>query len=308
MSADLGVLICKLRAASVLHVQRHMGEALQQLFLSRVSRVDPTLAETLDPPANNVPLYSTSGLHQPEFRAPIHGDVQPGDVAWIRFVGLNQAVVAAMEMAFANEQSRPAGVEIDKNFWILESAQWDGQANFQMLAAYHQKQPPPHEFQMEFLTPTTFKVKGVDIPLPIPAQIFGGLERRWRELSGFALPRALNPFIDYFVAVEEVHRVNTVHLRLQADHQTGFVGQVTFKIKPSSDQLDKDIRQYQKFTSTGREAYRYQDAYELSEFLKSGQQAQADLARAVGLLADIAQYVGVGRKTAMGMGMVKISV
>ncbi len=237
MPADLGVLICQLRAASPLHIQRHMGEALQQLFLSRVSRVDPTLAETLDPPANNVPMYSTSGLHQPEFRAPIHGDVQVGEAAWIRLVGLSQSVVAAMEMAFANEQSRPAGVEIDKNFWILESAYWEHQTSYQALAAYHQRQDPPREIHMGFLTPTTFKVKGVDIPLPIPAQIFGGLERRWRELSGFALPRALNPFIDYFVAVEEVHRVNTVHLRLQADHQTGFVGQVTFKIKPSSEQL-----------------------------------------------------------------------
>ncbi|MCQ3933174.1 MAG: hypothetical protein DPW16_22220 [Chloroflexi bacterium] len=307
MPADLGVLICQLRAASPLHIQRHMGEAMQQLFLSRISGVDPALAKTLDPPANNVSLYSVSGLHQPEFRAPLLGDVQAGEAAWIRFVGLNQTVVAAMDMAFVNEQSRPAGVEIDKNFWILESAYWEGQTNYQTLAADHQRQAPPREFQMDFLTPTTFKVKGVDMPLPIPAHVFGGLERRWRELSGMALPRALNPFLDYFVAVEEVHRVNTVHLRLQADHQTGFTGQVTFKIKPTSEQLPKDVRQYEKFTSTGREAYRYQDAYELNELLKSGQQARADLARAVGLLADVAQYVGVGRKTAMGMGFVVVS-
>lgn len=304
MSANLGVLICVLRAASPLHISHHMGEALQQLFLSRISRVDAALAETLDPPVNNVPLYSVSGLHQPEFRAPIHGEVQPGEVAWIRFVGLSQAVVAAMEMAFANGQSRPAGVEVDKHFWILESAEWERQTSYQALASHHQRHDPPHDIQMDFLTPTTFKVKGVDMPLPIPAQIFGGLERRWRELSGMALPRVLNPFIDYCVAIEEVRRLNTVHLRLQADHQVGFTGQVAFKIKPSSEQLEKDVRQYQKFSSSGREAYRYQDAYELSEFLKSGQQSRADLTRALGLLADLAQYVGVGRKTAMGMGMI----
>lgn len=305
--SDMGALICVLRAPSPMQIPRHMGEAMQQLLVSRISRINPTLGKTLDPP-EKVTLYAVSGLHWPDFRAPVLGDVQVGDEAWIRLVGLREDVVQALEDAFANEASRPAGVEIDKNFWILDSAYWESKATYQDLMGKYQRQAPPHDICLDFLTPTTFKVKGMDIPLPIPVQIFSNLERRWREVSGYGLPRELNAFIEYFGTIDALQRLNTVHLRLQGDHQVGFLGQMEFKIKPSSEQLEKDVKQYHKTREAGRETHRYQEAYELKEFLRQGQNYKTDLARGLGLLAEFATYAGVGRKTAMGMGMVKVNI
>ena len=294
MNSDLGALVCRIWATDSFVIHNHMGEALQQLILSAINHVNPRLADLLhDKSGHQVKAYSVSSLHKPESDGVLMGDVRANDEAWLRLVGLQADVVAALDEFFV--QSKPANIEIDRHQWELIEATWQnhpwaGTTSYQPLLLHFHNTEPTQAIEMRFVTPTAFRSNGLDVPLPILRSIFGSLERQWRELSGFSLPRELNAFIDYFLCIQQVELM-TETLHLQGEDHVGFRGKLAISIQGSNNRLRRDAK-------------RYAEADALDKFLREDQRRLADLARAVGLLSAFGFYTGVGKKTTQGMGMV----
>ena len=126
---------------------------------------------------------------------------------------------------------------------------------------------PASTLTLHFLSPTSFKQGPGDLPLPLPANVFGSL---WRAWNAFAPPTLHLPetWLDWcaqniFVAAHQIHTV-VVPFNRHTDF-IGFVGHATFRAHKGSD--------------TDRRIWR--------------------------ALGHFAVYCGVGRKTAMGMGIIQ---
>jgi CRISPR-associated endoribonuclease Cas6 len=213
----------------------------------------------------------------------VRGTIKTGEAVWVRLVGLTADVSERLRVFVENP---PAGVEVDGVFWVLDevmtSGKWCGSTRYTELIAKQLNTPPLHKLSMEFVSPTTFQVRGMAMPLPIPANVFGSLKNRWEMMTGATVADDLAAFIDYYVMLTQ-HEICTRIMRFKKRQpEVGFTGNVSYEIRRYSSYLQK-----QDSTLADRLENQYDD-----------------LSHWVGLLADFAFYGGVGSKTTQGMGMV----
>lgn len=147
----------------------------------------------------------------------------------------------------------------------------------------------PRWLAVDFLTPTTFRSGHASVPLPIPAEVLGGLARRWTEhcpaatvsFPGTAAPADAGSFasppspaeLAKSVWIAE-HHIRTACLEFVKGRQVGFVGSVIFQ---------------------AAKAPREASASERDRIL-----------RWVHTLLDFATFAGIGARTTWGMGQVAV--
>lgn len=284
---DFGVFECHIQSITSLHITNYLGEALQALFFRWLDGVNPALASQLHQKnGHDTKLYALSDVMVGH--APLRGAIEPGQSAWFEVVGLRADVVEALKQRLLIAPA--AGVEIDYTFWVFNGAALKKAISIAELIQAHHTAPPPQRLTLHFLTPTMFKRKGMALPMPIPTLVFPTLQRRWTEITGLALPDALNLFLDYFVSIEDYH-LDTNSNRVQGGLTQGFTGDITYRIWLQSEQLRKDAKNQA-------------NAAQLLAYIEETPTRRDELARALGLLADFATYAGVGQKTTHGMGRV----
>lgn len=146
---------------------------------------------------------------------------------------------------------------------------WSGSTTYEALAERHLLGQPTtkrmNEVTLEFASPTAFKSKELQVPLPLPNLVFGSLVDRWNRFSNVELSEQVRAFGE--LAVE----VNVFDLR-----------------SVPVEQKNKSVR----VGAMGTVRYRalYEDRYWLGVYQ---------------LLADFALFSGVGVQTATGMGQVR---
>ena len=292
MPPDLRAIICQLQATGPITVDQHMGRATQKLLLDIVAgrywRSDVLRSDfpPIDQIVHDAGNYTTSGLLHPQLIRRVRGTLKSGEAVWVRLVGLTADVSERLRVFVENP---PAGVEVDGVYWVLDEVmtggKWCASTRFTELIARQLNAPPREKFSMEFASPTTFKVRGMSMPLPIPANVFGSLKNRWEQMTGTTIHDDLLPFIDYFVMLTK-HDIHTQIMRFKKRQpEVGFTGTVSYEIRKYSSYFQK-----QDPTLADRLEHHYDD-----------------LANWVGLLTDFAFYGGVGGKTTQGMGMVCFS-
>lgn len=128
--------------------------------------------------------------------------------------------------------------------------------------------PDPGRFvTFELITPTSFRRKGLQIPFPLPLNVFGGLVERWNVL--FPSPSLQLPNIPALWDRLPItrYRLHTEVVRLGRYSIIGAVGTVTYVVPGS---LPPEAR------------------------------------RQIGLLARFAEWAGVGHGTPQGFGTVRV--
>ncbi len=119
---------------------------------------------------------------------------------------------------------------------------------------------------LQFYSPTTFRSRGVNYPLPDPQKVFTNLLYKWNNYSPVHLGDNFTNFI-----IENVYptsyKLTTRIMHFNNYKQVGFVGQCGFGMRRQSEDI---------------------------------------MARVVHMLADFAFYAGVGYKTTMGMGQARL--
>ena len=242
------------------------GHGAQALFLDLVRQVDPALAERLHADAPSKP-YTVAVL-------PRHGRSGQGDGAVELRVAFTQAelfpvVTRALLQQMPGEQPLRLGraaLTLADVFGTPGSHPWAGYGAFRDLAAQVR---PAAAFTLEFATPAAFsqgsRADGRQrlALLPTPEVVFPSIARRWNELA------------------------------------------------PPDLRLDDDV-----VLSAARDTLISRYALETVQFsLGKGPQKgfvgrctyetplDVDLARTLTLLADAVFFLGVGMKTARGMGL-----
>ena len=150
---------------------------------------------------------------------------------------------------------------------------WAGTGTCEALARLHLiggRRPAPR-VELQFTTPTTFHSQGRSMPLPLPRLVFGSLLDRWNAFA----PLRIDPEI--LVVVEQACTIARYDLRTEAvplggGLQIGFVGRCTYGLPPG-----RGIRPADEYAW-----------------------------RVLHLLANFAFFAGVGAKTTMGMGTVRM--
>ena len=125
---------------------------------------------------------------------------------------------------------------------------------------------PNDTLVMDFLTPTTFKRGKFDHPLPEPRLIFKGLIRKWQWFSDFKIDIDLRDLIENRIHISGAW-IRTRKIDLSEKAKiTGFKGRVVL-------------------------------------FINSGKEEEL---RWLNALAKFGEFAGVGRKTTMGFGTVRM--
>jgi CRISPR-associated endoribonuclease Cas6 len=244
-----------------------LGRAAQAWLLGKVRDVDPGLAAL---------------LHGGQGRRPYTVSVMPGNegLHWLRVTSvsaelsgvLRQNILPQLE---AGQTIRLANIELKIGRILTENHPWAGQSDLERLAqdAFEPNKVLPMP-GFEFATATAFHSGGLAVPLPVPSFVFGSLINAWETFSPVALPVQVGDFVEQYVAVAR-HRIATRIVGFgEKERHVGFVGTANFAILP----LEK----------TNRTADEYR------------QRVQA-----ITLLTQFAFYVGVGIRTAVGMGQVR---
>ncbi len=148
---------------------------------------------------------------------------------------------------------------------------WAGQSSFQDLVQQHTLSPaqPPRQVNLHFASPTVFRSGGANVPLPLPGMVFESLVRRWNAFAPLQIPLEIRRFADEAMVIARYH----LHTERVAFGEEGERGA------------------YPGFVGTCSYSFLVQDRYWLG---------------LIHLLAAFAFYAGVGARTTMGLGQVRV--
>jgi CRISPR-associated endoribonuclease Cas6 len=196
--------------------------------------------------------------------------LQEGWQCWLRVTMLDDVLFRTFLEHFLHGGNLPSVRIGDAQFLVSEiltmpgSHPWAGYVALEDLQK-RLDEPAPQKFAFELYTPTAFGWKeGLISPMPSPAFVFGNLARAWDALTGQEQAKVIEKYATENLVFSSFD-LQTERMVLHNKTQLGAVGRF--------------------------------------ELIRAGN-ADEPLARALNLLADLAFYTGLGRKTTQGMGMV----
>jgi CRISPR-associated endoribonuclease Cas6 len=260
---DLYAFVVRLHPVGGGPAPRPQGHGAQALFLDLLRQVAPAIAEALHAEAASKP-YSVAILPQ-----------QRTGLVELRISLLRADLFQPFVQAMLRQMPAEAPLRLGQANLRLgdvigtPAPQGHAWAGYSAFAELHARAAPAHTVELEFASPTAIgqgsRPDGRQrlAILPDPALIFPSLARRWNELA----PAALRLELDAVQAAA----ADTLISRYRAE----------------SAELNLGKGPQKGFVGTV--------AYELP--------ARPELARLLALLADAAIFLGVGMKTARGMGL-----
>lgn len=266
------------------------GQHAHAAFLDIVRQVDPELSQNLHDTRGK-------GARQPFTVSPLMGlpkgisydkqeiasslkngssqrqtvYLREGWECWLRITILDDSLFRTFIEHFLDGRARPEIRLGDGRFLVSEilttpgSHPWSGYLTLEELLKQLDA-PAPQKFCFEFHSPTSFKLQDKQVAtLPTARLVFGSLATAWKALTGEDHVRAVETYAESNLTIGD-YRLRRERLILHNHPQLGAVGKVEFV---NSDHTDHPT------------------------------------AQALNLLADLAFYTGLGRKTAQGMGMTR---
>lgn len=251
------------------------GRAIQGWFLGRIAAHDPALADRLHAGSALRPytLSNLIGVGRPrDGRIHLH----PECPCTLRLTALNAEMVKALAAALPAEGDVVPLAEADLvvSGIVARAADhpWAGCATYTALiqALTLSPAPPPRTLRLRFASPTTFHARGLNVPFPLPGLVFGSLMQRWNAFAGVQLPEELREYAETTVEVGRYRTASDLASfeRGNKGAHVGFTGVVTYRPQ-------------------------HPDPY---------------WARLMHLLAVYSLWAGVGRRTTMGMGQVRLLI
>jgi CRISPR-associated endoribonuclease Cas6 len=238
---------------------RPLGRALHAILLRTLQQQDAALAQAIHDSSGPKP-FTVSDLFEHE-----------GQLT-LRFTALTPSVARALAQAAATGGLRPDAVlNLDGLKLRLTGAAtrreqhpWAGQTSYGSLALpwLYQQAEPEIRLAFEFASPVTFKSNDMNVPVPLPQWVFGGLLDRWNAFAPVPLPEAVREFAALRMALSR-YELRTVAV----------------PFKPGAV----------KFGAVGYGVY-------------TAPHPDETLLSALNLLSEFAFYAGVGAQTTMGFG------
>jgi len=207
------------------------GEQVRGLVYALLEAADPALSAAVHGIEGPKP-FTCSGLISETGEQPWTGPVAAGRSYAIRLTALSGDVAEALEGELAQRVDSGEPLLLGRTpFRALGEAQV-GRSSYRELA----QMPPRAKWAFSFQSPTAFKQRHGQLPLPMPARIIGSAFSRW---NGFC-PEVCRMEEDVLEAVEESVfpsrlRIETRLVRLKRGAFVGFTGDVELgSVKPLS--------------------------------------------------------------------------
>lgn len=213
------------------------ARALHAWLLARIGAHDAALAQRLHDEAGPRP-FTVSDLWGAG--APRDGRVRldPARPLTCRFTALSAETVHALQRALPAVGERLTLAE-EAPFAVQAVAgeaaahAWAGRATYVDLLQQHtlRSAPPPRSVTLRFASPTLFRQEGRDLPLPLPALVFGSYLARWNAFAPQALPAEVKRYADECIALGRYALRSQLVSFEQGDKgaHVGFTGLVRFR-------------------------------------------------------------------------------
>lgn len=302
-------LLIKLRPLERGTLMPFSGELVHAAWLDWLRTAAPDIAAMLHD-GNQRRLFTCSCLHFPfpaskirdAERNNIHLPLEPEKFYTIRLTLLLGELFPLFYSSLMNYSSKEGGtraqpfMRLGKQAFMLEevvsspedSSRWTGYTSFGELVekARTLRLKRTENLELEFATLTTFHRGNANSRYgkhyalqPFPQYVFPWLARRWQELAPPELAETIQPeHIERYIAEEgiviEDYALQTHRVQFNRYPQRGFLGSCTYSLRgPDEANVPSD---------------------------------QLNVRQQFVLLSQLAFYTGVGYKTTMGMGQVRL--
>lgn len=303
----LYALLIKLRPLERGTLMPFSGELIHAAWLDWIREAAPDIAEMLHD-GNQRRLFTCSNLHYPYSsprlreaeRGNVHLPLDPEKTYTIRLtllVGdLFPLFYSTLMHVHHNEARKQPFMRLGKQAFLLEevlsspedASRWCGYTSFEALAnrARTLELKPTESLELEFAALTSFHRGTVAshygkyyAMLPFPEYVFTWLAKRWNELAPATFKDCVQrDDIERYIEGEGIiiddHLLQTHRVQFNRHPQRGFLGTCTYSLRGPDE-----------------------------EMLFPG---QLTVRQQLILLSWLAFYTGVGYKTTMGMGQVRL--
>lgn len=239
---DLASLVLTLRPTHQDTIPGWTGRAAHAWFLGSLRDVDPALSSIVHD-RNGPKPFTTSSLGGVDLGDEV--TLHPDRLYTLRLTTLHADVTRVALNGLAPRWLERGITLHDQPFRVEQISSdtdddpWAGAASYADLLASHPlsgKGSRAPRITLRFASPTSFnKTGGLQMPLPVPELVFGSLIDRWTAFSSVALHPDLKTFVSTCVAVSDV-RIESRRISFErADRgaATGFTGSVTFSLQSS---------------------------------------------------------------------------
>ncbi|MBP8251774.1 MAG: CRISPR system precrRNA processing endoribonuclease RAMP protein Cas6 [Herpetosiphon sp.] len=225
-------LIFNLRPSRATTVAAHLGRATHAAILRLIAEHDPDLATTIHEGDGAKPL-TVSNVLGLQFSRTGEADVVPTTDYGVRVTLLNPELEALMQRWLATP---PAMLELIGTAWeittIMASSDqhpWAGQMSYAEIAAPTlARGEAGTRWTMEFVSPVTFRQRGLNQPFPSPDLVFGSLLDKWNAFAPIALPDEVKRFASECMATSRFDVRSYGEPTKNGALQIGAVGQCTY--------------------------------------------------------------------------------
>jgi CRISPR-associated endoribonuclease Cas6 len=266
--------VISLQPTAPVSLSPNQGRAAHAWFLDQVRRADPALADALHGGQTQRP-FTVSNLLEIGWPRKDKITLSPGKTYTLRITGFSPQLSALLRERLIPELSptitlADVPLQVTGNTTESDAHPWAGTDTFEALVQRHTLRARiPRRVGLHFASPTLFRSANMNVPLPLPGLVFGGLLDKWNAFAPIQLHPEVRRFAQECLAFNR-YRLETLRVAFGQDGRrgrvAGCVGDCFYAI-----QVD--------------------DRYWMG---------------LIHLLAAFAFYAGVGRRTTMGLGQCRV--
>lgn len=253
-----------------------LGRPIQAWFLEQVTRHRPDLGKVLHDESGVRPYTVSTLLDDHGMPYPAGRWLLPGESCWLRITTFSQELSRIMmdrilpglpnSLTLYRMKFRVDGYTFDP-----AQHSWANQTSYTHLAQSGNLKHKNRQVRFEFASPTTFRSKRSDIPLPLPGNVFRSYWLKWNAYAtpAIQLQDIWPQFAEECIKVSELTAVNTERWSFADGTRgvaTGFTGTVGFVLLPKrqceqwgeywdgADQVLQTLAQFSFYCGTGYHA------------------------------------------------------
>ena len=223
-----------------------LGRATHAIFLDWVRAVAPAEAAALHTTEPLKPF--TTGLLEEGVRADVAGTPWRSDRLYhLRFTSFSPELSALLRERVL--PAPPERVRVEQGEGVVEAVYtaatehpWAGETSYDDLVREHllAVRPAPRRLVLGFDAPTTFRVAGRHVPLPLPELVYGSLLERWNAWAPVRLEESVRARAARTLAIA-YHRLQSRHVRFADSQQVGFMGQCAYAVVENDSDLLRQL-------------------------------------------------------------------
>jgi len=221
-----------------------LGTALHALFLALVTDSQPELGQSLHIDQPQKP-FTVSPLKGRFARTGSHLVALSGNTYLVRFTVLTEEVFAALNKTLLKKFISKSKITLKGSAFFLDNitfeptteTAWGGFSSFEEI--YENAATDPR-INLLFCSPTTFRHKRMNLPVPTPNLVWSSLWEKWNAFAPIKLSPELKHYADEHIAIAK-YNLRTRMINLADAGQVGFTGTCQYLCLSQDSHLLKEI-------------------------------------------------------------------